>query len=207
MSWKTLDNLRSALLSAEGSTAPMIDGLLSSVAEDILDAMTSRDHKLVHMGFASAKEIYEDLVAKASDHDIGGTGFRLGQIAMLTDLLGHFSGRVKMGELRQILSSDINKRIIQELLKGEKTNAMLVERLDKDPAQVSRALKDLREAGVVIGQKIGRTLYSRLSMAAEIELQAIGFAYDPTNPESRYKRLMDGGASVTFEYQELPKLC
>ncbi len=150
--------------------ADAVEGLLALVSEDVLDAVETEDREYL---LGARRELHRAYtVLAASGHDISETEppFLLGRVAGLLELVGASALRQRPVEFERELNNERNLELLYLLREGEKTSTELTGRLSVDKSMVSRRLRKLEAAGLVIRQLSGRQLYSRLSLAARSAL-------------------------------------
>jgi DNA-binding HxlR family transcriptional regulator len=172
MAWKSIQSLTEAIPAGEPDQTKNLDGLLTAVAEDIIDAVGSAKPAEAAAGFDSLRNTFKAMVRALPPDVRRSQAFRAGQMSMAVNVLGALVNRMPSEAFHAQLKAESNRPILAALWNEELRNVDLAKRLGgMDEGQLSRTLKSLQEAGIVIRQKIGREVYTRLSLAARAELE------------------------------------
>ncbi len=144
-----------------------LEGMFAVVTEDVLDAVEVEDREYLAGARQELRRTFAVLAARASSDIVEEPAFMLGRVTGLLELVGASAERQPSVEFTRQLENQDNKALLDQLRqKGELSSKELTERLGVHKSTVSRCLRRLEAAGVVICQPSGRQLYSRLSMAA-----------------------------------------
>lgn len=207
MAWNSIRSLAEALPDGTPDAGRNIDGLLTAVAEDIVEAAARGGAGDVAAEYDRLRDIYDD-AARQMPLDAETTpAFRAGQIAMAVETLGALRDRIPSQAFKTELHAPRNQTLLALLQEREWRHVDLAATLNKDPSQITHMLKPLREIGVVVSQKSGREVFSRLSMAARVELEGRATVGAPASGSEHYARLMQRNpVSVQFPPSPLPLL-
>jgi DNA-binding transcriptional ArsR family regulator len=172
MPWKSIQSLTEAIPAGEPDQSKNLDGLLMAVAEDIIDAVAGAKPAEAAAGFDSLRNSFKAMVRVLPPDVRRSPTFRAGQMSMAVNVLGALANRMPSEAFHAQLKAEGNRAIFAALWNEELRNVDLAKRLDgMDEGQVSRTLKSLQEAGIVVRQRVGREVYTRLSLAARAELE------------------------------------
>ncbi|NYZ13538.1 winged helix-turn-helix transcriptional regulator [Azospirillum sp. RWY-5-1] len=207
MPWNSIDVLTQAIPDGEADESWNIDGLLMAVAEDVVEAAAEGAARDAVAEFERLQALYDGMARRLPLDVETSPAFRAGQVAMAVEVLGALKDRAPSAAFEEQLRAPANGRLLSLLLEKEHRNVDLARRLGKDAAQITRMLKPLREAGVVVTQKSGREVHVRLGRAARAELEGRPTAGEAVSPAERYHRRMQGSpVRATFARAELPRL-
>ncbi len=144
----------------------VLEGMFAAVTEDVLDALEVQDCDYLSGSRQELRRTFAVLAARSSSDIEAEPAFLLGRVTGLLELVGASARRQLPAEFTRQLENPDNQALLDLLRKGERSSKELTERLGVHKSTVSRSLRRLEAAGVVICQPSGRQLYSRLSVAA-----------------------------------------
>lgn len=152
-----------AACDGEHDDVETLQGLLSAVTQDVLDIVQVADREELIGARIELRAAHTLLTANGPD---GEPSFLLGQVTSLLALVDAAASRQPSVDFLRELDNEKNRELLMLLLDGEKTSTELTKSLGIDKSAISRRLRKLEAAALVIRQLSGRQLYSRLSMAA-----------------------------------------
>ena len=164
---ETLERLREALSS--DFDAKNLEGLFAVIAEDVLDALDKADAAHLASARRELRRSYALLAAQEPEAE-DTAAFVLGRVSGLLELVGAASERQEPIEFRREMANEKNRKILELLRDGEKASKEIEVALGMDKGQLSKWLQKLEAVGVIVRQKSGRRIYSRLSLAAQTAL-------------------------------------
>lgn len=170
--WEAFNNVKEM---AENSTDPVIaekvDLILSAAMESIADNLPTANVQQLREGAVAARnalEAYERL----DQVDELSPSFAAGRIASAVDVLGYASYQTADETIVDLAKKQPYSRVLVALMGGPKRNVDLVSYLEKDKAQISKWLADLRASGAVTSHKHGRELVSAITPVGRLVVEA-----------------------------------
>lgn len=207
MPWNSVETLIEAIPEGKPDQSQNIDGLLMALAEDVVEAAAEGAARDAVAEFERLQSLYDGMARRLPLDSESDPLFRAGQVAMAVEMMGALKDRAPSAAFEAQLLAPSNQRILNLLLEKEYRNVDLAQALKKDPGHMTRMLKPLRDAGIVISQKSGREVFIRLGIAARAALEGRFTAGGSMSSAERYhQRMQREPVGWTFERAELPLL-
>jgi DNA-binding transcriptional ArsR family regulator len=189
-----LDRLAASIL--EGAKGPKIDGPLTAGAHLIVDVLREARQKTVAVAFERFQAVTARLLSHLSLADRESAAYVSGVLAGMTEVLGVAFSRNQSGDFQTALDDPKYRNVIAALkINTRLRNSDIRAFTGEADETVCRKLRELEQAGVVMRQKVGREVYSRLSIAA-LEL------IDAQAPEAMAQRI----PRIEFPSSRIPSL-
>ncbi len=148
-----------------------LEALFAEIGEDLTDAIQSGGRERLAALRRELRRVYSLVAVREDDKSEETLPFVLGRVASLLELAGSAARRQRRAGFGRELDDERTLQVLELLREKEMASSELTERLGIDKAAVSRRLRKLEAAGLLIRQMSGRRLYSRLTPAARQALR------------------------------------